>query len=96
MSLTVKEKVVNHFLTRFILEKKLTKYLCDRNIATRKDMGVSYGVELVLKYINREKNKHKKLYALSLDISKYFYSIDHEVEYYKTRYGHIYPFVIYL
>ncbi len=79
MSLTVKEKVVNHFLTRFILEKKLTKYLCDRNIATRKDMGVSYGVELVLKYINREKNKHKKLYALSLDISKYFYSIDHEV-----------------
>ena len=41
MSLSVKDKVINHFVTRYVLEKKLTKYLDDRNVATRKGMGTS-------------------------------------------------------
>lgn len=79
MSLSVQGKIINHFLARYILEKNLTKYLDARNIATRKNMGTDYGVKLVIKYINILKRKHKTFYVLKIDISKYFYSIDHAV-----------------
>ena len=79
MSLPVKDKVINHFLTRYILEDKLSKYLDDRNIATRKNMGTDYGVKLIKKYINILKNKYNNFYILKIDISKYFYSIDHNI-----------------
>lgn len=79
MSLSVKDKVINHFVTRYVLEKKLTKYLNDRNVATRKGMGTDYAIKLVKKYINELKCKYDNFYVLKMDISKYFYSIDHEV-----------------
>jgi len=79
MSLSVKDKLINHYITKTILEKKLTKYLDFRNVATRKDMGTKGGIELALKYINTLKRKYKTFYCLKLDISKYFYSIDHNV-----------------
>ncbi len=79
MSLSVKDKVINHFVTKYILEKKLSKYLDDRNVATRKNKGTDYGIRLVKKYLNIMKNKYDDFYALKIDISKYFYSIDHNV-----------------
>ena len=42
-------------------------------------MGSSYGIELTLKYIEELKKNKKEFYILKLDISKYFYSIDHAV-----------------
>ncbi len=51
MSLGVKDKIINHFITRYFLETKLTKYLDIRNCATRKNMGTSYAIKLVKKYI---------------------------------------------
>lgn len=56
---------------------KLEKYLDMRNVATRKNMGSDYGIKLIKKYMNQLKNKN--FYILKLDISKYFYSIDHDV-----------------
>jgi len=79
MSLSVKDKVINHFVTRNILEAKLSKYLDCRNVATRKGMGTDYAIKKVIKYINILKRKYKIFYVLKLDISKYFYCIDHEV-----------------
>ena len=79
MSLSVKDKVINHFVARYILEAKLSKYLDCRNVATRKGMGTDYAIRKVIKYINILKRKYKTFYVLKLDISKYFYSIDHEV-----------------
>lgn len=79
MSLSVRDKIINHFITRYSLERNLTKYLDPRNIATRKNMGTDYGVRLVLKYLNILKKKSKNFYILKIDISKYFYSIDHNV-----------------
>lgn len=78
MSLNIKDKLINHYVSRYVLEKRLTKYLDDRNIATRKNMGTDYGIKLVKKYLELNK-KYDKFYILKLDISKYFYSIDHEV-----------------
>lgn len=77
MSLSIKDKIINHFVTRYALEAKLTKYLDLRNVATRKGMGTDYGIKLVIKYL--KKLKSNKFYILKIDISKYFYSIDHEV-----------------
>ena len=79
MSLSVKDKVINHFVTKYILEKNLSKYLDDRNVVTRKNKGTDYGIKLVKKYLNILKNKYDDFYILKIDISKYFYSIDHNV-----------------
>ena len=79
MSLSIKDKLINHFITRYVLEKNLTKFLDPRNVATRKGMGTDYAIKLMLKYINTLKRKYKNVYVLKLDISKYFYTIDHTV-----------------
>lgn len=78
MSLNVKDKLINHYVSKNILENNLTKYLIDKNIATRKGMGVSYGINLIKKYLEKNK-KYSKFYILKIDISKYFYNIDHLV-----------------
>lgn len=78
MSLDIGNRIVDHYIAKHILIPKLDKYLDIRNIASRKNMGMSYGIKLVKKYLELNK-KYDKLYALKLDISKYFYNIDHEI-----------------
>ena len=39
-------------------------------------MGTSYAIKLLKKYLNLNKKYHE-FYILKLDISKYFYTIDH-------------------
>lgn len=78
MSLNMRDKVINHYFTRYTLMPKLTKYLDDRNVATRKEMGTQAGINYVKKYLEKNK-KYDKFYILKIDISKYFYSIDHEI-----------------
>ncbi len=79
MSLPIRDKIINHYITRNILEKKLTKYLDMRNCATRKNMGTDYGVNLTRKYLRILKSKYNNFYILKIDINKYFYNIDHNV-----------------
>ena len=78
MSLSVTDKIVNHYVTIKYLIPVLSKYLDNRNIATRKNMGTDYGIKLIKKYIEINK-KYDKFYILKLDIKKYFYNIDHVV-----------------
>ena len=78
MSMNIKDKIINHYLTRDILIPKLDKYLDIRNVATRKNMGSDYGIKLIRKYMTKLKNK-ENFYILKLDIKKYFYSIDHQI-----------------
>lgn len=78
MSQNLYDKTLNHYFTRYILEPKLSKYLCNNNVATRKNMGLSYGIELLLKFIEQNK-KYENFYFLKIDIKKYFFNIDHEV-----------------
>lgn len=49
MALSLKDKIINYYFTKYVLEKKLTKYLDNRNIATRKNMGCNYGIKLLKK-----------------------------------------------
>ena len=78
MSLDMKDKIINHYVSRYILLPKLDKYLDIRNTATRKNMGYDYAIKLLKKYIEINK-KYNKFYILKIDISKYFYSIEHNV-----------------
>ena len=78
ISLDLNDKIINHFITEFVLKPKLEKYLDIRNIATRKNMGTDYGIKLTKKYIEQNK-KYENFYVLKMDIKKYFYNIDHEI-----------------
>ena len=78
MAQDIYDKIINHYVTRHVLMPKLEKYLGSRNCATRKEMGTSYAIKLLKKDIESFK-KYNKFYFLKIDISKYFYSLDHEV-----------------
>lgn len=78
MSQGICDKIINHYVSKYILESKLTKYLSCYNVATRKNMGLDYGIKLLKNIIERNK-KYGNFYFLKIDISKYFYSIDHNV-----------------
>lgn len=78
MSLSIRDKIINHYMARYVLIPKLEKYLDIRNCATRYNMGMDYGNRLLKRYLCESKGKGN-VYILKLDISKYFYSIDHNV-----------------
>lgn len=78
MSQSVYDKIINHYITKHILEPNLSKYLDDRNIATRKGYGVSCGIKIIKKYFE-ELKKDGTFYCLKIDINKYFYNINHQV-----------------
>ncbi len=78
MSLDVLDKVINHYITRFVLMPRLERYLDERNVATRKGLGRDYALKQIKKYMEKMK-KYGTFYILKMDISKYFYQIDHHV-----------------
>lgn len=81
MSQDVSDKIVNHFIANYYLIPYLEKKLIDSNVATRKNKGTKYALYLFEKYIHeiRMKYKGKEIYILKLDISKYFYNINHDI-----------------
>ncbi len=78
MSQRLIDKIINHYLTKYILYPKLEHLLIDENCATRKDMGTSYAIKHLKKDIEYFK-RYKEFYFLKFDIKKYFYSIDQKV-----------------
>ena len=47
MVLDIDNKIINHYVTRYILIPKLSKRLDNRNVATRKGLGTKEGRRLV-------------------------------------------------
>lgn len=79
MSQEIIDKVVNHLVANYFLVKTFDKNMLYRNCATRIDKGTHYALRLFKNDYNYFLNKYKKFYILKLDISKYFYNIDHEI-----------------
>ncbi len=80
MSQSIRDKIVNHFVTNYYLIPYLKHSLIDSNVATRKNKGSSYARNLLKKYINKLLiNNKNEIYCLKLDISRYFYNIDHKI-----------------
>ena len=78
MSLNICDKLINHYFTRNVLLPYIEPKLINRNVATRKGLGTKAGINYVKRDI--ESLKHKgNVYALKIDISKFFYSISHKI-----------------
>lgn len=79
MSETIEDKIVNHLISKYLLKPILEPLLIDQNVATRINKGSNYAFNLVLKYINTLSLYNNKVFILKIDISKYFYNIDHHL-----------------
>ena len=81
MSSSITDKIVNHFFVEYYLLPYLESSLMNLNVATRKNKGSSYARYLIIKYINGIiiNERPEKIYCLKLDISKYFYNINHDI-----------------
>ena len=79
MSQSIKDKVVNHLISKYFLVDIFDKTLINQNCATRIGKGTHYALRLFKKYYNECTLKYKNFYILKFDISKYFYNIDHEI-----------------
>ena len=77
-SQNVQDKIINHLVSRYILYPAILPCLLDINVASRKNMGTSKGIDLSLKFHNKCKIKYNHYYILKCDISKFFYSINHD------------------
>ncbi|MBS7021157.1 MAG: RNA-directed DNA polymerase [Firmicutes bacterium] len=79
MSQTIRDKLINHLVAQYLLLDIYESSFIDANVATRIDKGTHYGIELTKRYIHELKKSGETIYYLKCDISKYFYSIDHEI-----------------
>lgn len=75
----IEDKIINHLVAEYILVKTFENKYPESMRATRIGKGTHYGIKLLKKYLNEMKSKYDNFYVLKLDISKYFYSIDHEI-----------------
>ena len=78
MSQEISDKIVNHFVMNYYLLQILGNKLVDSNVATRENKGTKYADKLAMKYLNAL-NMKGHVYALKIDISKYFYNIDKDI-----------------
>lgn len=79
VSQNLEDKIINHLVARYILYPAILPCLLDINVASRKNMGTSKGLELANSYHQKCKIKYKNYYILKCDISKFFASIDHNI-----------------
>lgn len=79
MSENINDKIVNHLISNYILLPALEPKLIDTNVATRKNKGSKYALDMLNKYLNEHVLKNQEIYVLKMDISKYFYNIDHDI-----------------
>ena len=79
MSENMEDKIINHLISNYILFPIIEPKLINTNVATRENKGSKEGINYLKKYINKLKDKYSKIYILKCDITKYFYSIDHQI-----------------
>ena len=79
VSQNLQDKIVNHLVARHILYPAILPCLLDTNVASRKGMGTSKGLEYAAKFHKKCKIKYRNYYILKCDIRKFFASIDHSI-----------------
>lgn len=79
MSQEIKDKIINHLVAKYFLIDVFDKSLIPRNCATRVNKGTHYAMKLFCKDYNYFLNNYHTFYVLKMDISKYFYSLDHSI-----------------
>ena len=79
MAQEIEDKIINHLIADYVLVKTFDNKYGSSMCATRVGKGTLYGVKLLKKYLNETKRKYDNFYVLKIDVSKYFYKIDHEI-----------------
>ena len=79
MGQEIKDKVINHLVTRYFIIPYFDKTFIDSNVATRIGKGTHYGLKLFKKYYNNMSINYDIFYILKFDISKFFYTLDHDI-----------------
>ena len=81
MSQSIKDKTVNHFVANEYLIPNLERTLIDTNVATRKKMGLFCADKMLRRYFAQMMALRPGaiIYALKIDIAKFFYTIDHQI-----------------
>ena len=79
MAQEIEDKIINHLIADYVLVKTFDNKYGSSICATRIGKGTLYGVKLLKQYLNEIKRKYDEFYVLKIDISKYFYKIDHEI-----------------
>lgn len=79
MAQEIEDKIINHLIAEYILVRVFESKYTDNICATRIGKGTNYALRLMRKYINDIKRKYNNFYVLKIDISKYFYRIDHDI-----------------
>ena len=77
VSQNIYDKIINHLVSRYILNESLIPCLITENPASRKNKGTKYALDLHYKYNSILYNKYHTYYVLKCDIKNYFGSIDH-------------------
>lgn len=77
MALPFRDRVVQWALYR-ILNPLLDRRYIGTSYACRAGYGTHRAVKKVQHWIRQQSHQHEKVYVLKLDISKYFYRIDHD------------------
>ncbi len=78
MSENINDKIVNHLVSKYILLPSIEACCIDTNVATRKNKGSEYAFEKFCQYVKKI-GFTKPIYVLKIDISKYFYNINHSI-----------------
>lgn len=78
MSECIEDKIVNHLFSNELI-KSLENSLIDTNVATRKEKGSKMAYDKFINFVNKLMYESKDVYVLKLDISKYFYNINHDI-----------------
>lgn len=79
VSQKMSDKIINHLISRQILYPALLPCLIAENVASREGMGTKAGLNYFYNYNRICDIKYRKYYIIKGDISKYFYSIDHDI-----------------
>lgn len=79
MAQEIEDKIINHLIAEYVLVKTFESKYGSSMCATRIGKGTLYGIQMLKKYLNEMKRNYDNFYILKIDISKYFYKIDHNI-----------------
>lgn len=66
VSQNLQDKIINHLVARFILYPAILPCLLNINVASRKGLGTSKGIEMAQKYRNICKRKYRKILYIKM------------------------------
>lgn len=78
MSLQFKDRVAQHAIYR-VLNPLIERQFISDSYACRVGKGTHKAIDRLQYWLRKTERKNEKFYYLKLDISKYFYRIDHEI-----------------